>query len=159
MHSGILCNDDFGGGFIMRLKGYFTLEASYIFTAVTLLVVGLIRLDFYLHDSLINDTAKILGALRYFQVTSAHYDMEKEAIDRRACAKVPVMGYDTDFNQPVMVKVKKSVSEYFYEKSIGLDCKMSSTDFRDVIFLRDNAEVVRSGGKLVQVVGGLFYEN
>lgn len=143
----------------MRLKGYFTLEASYIFTAVTLLVVGLIRLDFYLHDGLINDTAKILGGLRYFQVTSSHYDMEKETIDRKECANAPVLGYDTDFNQPVMIKVKKSISEYFYEKTIGLDCKMSSSDLRDVILPRDNAEVVRSGGKMVQVIGGLFYEN
>jgi hypothetical protein len=111
MHSGILCNDDFGGGFIMRLKGYFTLVASYIFTAVTLLAVGLIRLDFYLHDSLINDTAKILGGLRYFQVTSAHYDMEKESIDRKECANVPVIGNDMDFNRPVMVKIMVRMKE------------------------------------------------
>ncbi len=143
----------------MRLKGYFTLEASYIFTAVTLLVLGLIRLDFYLHDSLINDTAKILGGLRYFQVSSAHYNMEEECIDREAVANTPVIGEDIKFNKPVMVKVKTSVSEYFFEKTIGLECKMSSTDLKDVILPRDNAEVVRSGGKLVQVIGGLFNEN
>ena len=151
--------DGFYGGFDMRLKGYFTLEASYIFTAVTLLVLGLIRIDFYLHDSIINDTAKILGGLRYFQVTSAHYDMEKESIDRKECANVPVIGNDMDFNRPVMVKIKNSVSSYFYEKTIGWECKMSSTDLQEVILPRDNAEVVRSGGKLVQVIGGMFDEN
>lgn len=143
----------------MRLKGYFTLEASYIFSAVTLLVLGLIRLDFYLHDSLINDTAKVLGGLRYFQVASTHYDMEEECIDRYALATSPVIGVDAEFNKAAMVKIKDSVSEYFYEKTIGLECKMSSTDLRDVILLRDNAEVVRSGGKMAQVIGGLFYEN
>ena len=159
MYFGDICHDDFGGGFVMRLKGYFTLEASYIFTAITLLVLGLVRLDFYLHDSLINDTAKILGGLRYFQVTMAHYDMEKECIDREGIANTPVIGEDIEFNRPVMTKVKNSVNEYFSEKTVGLDCELSGTDLENVILNRDNAEVVRSGGKLVQVIGGLFNES
>lgn len=156
MYSGDIYYDDFDGGIIMRLKGYFTLEASYIFIAATLLVAGLIRLDFYLHDSLINDTVKILGGLRYFQVSSVHYDMENECIDREAIANTPVIRNDTEFNRRAMVTINNNVSEYYLEKRIGMDCALTDTDLQDVILSRDNAEVVRSGGKLVQVIGGLF---
>ena len=143
----------------MRLKGYFTLEATYIFTAVTLLVVGLIRLDFYLHDSLVNDVAKILGGIRYYQVSSTYYDMEKECIDREKTANTPVIGIDYDFNYEVMTQINNNVSIYYNEKIIGTDVELTDTRLDEVILPHNNAEVVRSAGRAVQVVGGIFDES
>lgn len=60
----------------MRLKGYMSIEATYIFTITAWIVVSLIRFDFYLHDNLLSDACKVLGGIRYYQAERFYYKGE-----------------------------------------------------------------------------------
>lgn len=143
----------------MKLKGYFTIEASYVFTILTLIVIGLIRLNFYMHDNLINDVCKVLGGLRYYQTVNFYYDSESETIDTKAIANSPIFGEDSNFASNSKAKINENVSEYFQEKRIGFDVELTDTNIDEVITDSDNANLVRSGGKLIQVIGGNGDEN
>ena len=111
-------------------------------------------MDFYLHDSLINDVCKVLGGIRYRQAAVFYYDVGKDEIDTDKIANSPVMGEDKSFARTANELIDKNIIEYFTEKTIAGDNECTDTKTEDVIKATDNAQLVRSGGRLVQIIGG-----
>lgn len=137
----------------MKLKGYMSIEATYIFTIVTLIVVSLIRFDFYLHDNLLNDTCKVLGGIRYYQAERFYYN--GESIREKSIANSPVLGEDYDFVENAYADIEKNVKVYYEEKNLGLDGGLSNTALDKIVTIGDNANLVRSGGQVVKLIGGI----
>lgn len=141
----------------MRVKGYMTIEAAYIFTITTWIVVSLIRVDFYIHDNLLNDTCKILGGIRYYQAEYFYY--KGESIREKSIANSPVIGDDNDFVKSAGKDIDENVKTYYEEKNLGMDGGLSSTPLDEVITIGDNANLVRSGGQVVKLIGGIVDAN
>ena len=137
----------------MRLKGYMSIEAIYIFTIATWIVVSLIRFDFYLHDNLLNDTCKILGGIRYYQAERFYY--KGESIREKAIANSPVLGEDYDFGDDACTDIENDVKVYYEEKNLGFDGALSDTALDKIVTIGDNANLVRSGGQVVKLIGGI----
>ena len=51
-------------------------------------------------------------------------------------------------------KIIANVKAYYDEKSLGIEGGLSDSDIGDIININDNGALVRSGGRLVQVIGG-----
>lgn len=137
----------------MRLKGYFTIEAAFIFAFVTLLVVGIVKLDFLIHDNLLSDVTKILGGIRYYQAAEFHYNPEKYKINITSLINAPVLLEDNDFNDEAKVVINQNIKTFYEERKIGIDSTMSDTEIDSIITANNNAEVIRAGGKLIQIIG------
>ncbi len=137
----------------MRLKGYFTVEAAYIFPFITLLVAGFIFLDFRLHDDIVSDTAMLLGGLRYRSVEAHYYNEVNESVDYMALIEAPVVG-NSSYTAGKKDVIDQNVKTYFEHKRLGAASELSDTDYTAVISNRNNAEHVRAGGKVVSLIGG-----
>ncbi len=138
---------------LKRLKGSFTLEAAVIFPLITVIIVGVIILDFTLHDRLLNDAGKILGAVRYHEAESFYYDAVFERISLQKIAGSPVLGEDKAFAGKQRLAISRKSEDYYLQNKIGAELQFTATDIRDVLDINDNAGVVRSGGRLVQIMG------
>lgn len=138
----------------MRLKGSFTVEGAYIFPCFVLIIAAIIMLDIQLHDGLLSDVSKILGAVRYYESEKFYYDIDEKRISLSQVVASPLIFENGDFAEQNKKKIEKSVDEYFLDKKLGWKSKISGTDIEDVLDLNDNANIVRSGGKIIQLIGG-----
>ena len=129
-----------------------TVEASYIFSFFTILVVSLIRLDFYFHNNMLSDTSLVIAGLQYTQ--AQYYYAKNGALDKESIANSPIFGENRDFAATEKGRLQREVEVYYGEKKLGKEGVLSDTDFADVIAINDNANLVRSGGRLIQVIGG-----
>ena len=136
----------------MKLKGYMTVEATYIFSFITILVVGLIRLNFYMHNNMLSDACLILGGMRYSQ--AEHYYCVDGKIDTKAIANSSVFTEKSKAAGDEKLRIIRNVEAYYSEKYLGIDGELSNTDISEIIDINDNAALVRSGGRLIQVIGG-----
>lgn len=137
----------------MRMKGYLTIEATYIFVITTWIVVSLIRFDFSIHDNLLNDACKVLGGIRYYQASNFYY--KGNSIRETDIANSPVIGDDRDFVVNACSGIESDVEKYYEEKRLGWDENLSTTPISKVITVGDNANLVRSGGEIVKLIGGI----
>lgn len=137
----------------MRVRGYMSIEASYVFAITTLIVVCLIRFSFYVHDNLLNDTCKILGGIRYYQADKFYF--KGESIREKNIANSPVLGTDYEFIQSACSDIEDDVKSYYEEKNLGFDGELSNTSLAKIITIGDNANLVRSGGQVVKLIGGI----
>lgn len=138
----------------MRLKGSFTVEGAFIFSWFFLIIAGIIMLDIYLHDGVLSDVSKILGAVRYYETENFYYDIDDRKIDLNQVVASPLIFEDDEFTEKNKDLIEKCVNEYFSYKRLGKQSELSQTDIRDVLELNDNAHIVRSGGKIIQLIGG-----
>lgn len=138
----------------MRLNGSFTVESAVIFPIFTIIVIMFIRFDFRLHDALINDVGKIMGGLRYLESESFYYDIETENLNATRIAESPVLGKDSDNSGLQRAAISVRVQLYFNSNRLGNEVGLSTTGFDEVIDCGSNAARVRSGGRVVQVIGG-----
>lgn len=138
----------------MRLKGSMTIEAAYIFPFLVFLVAAIIALDFKLYDSLLSDTYKILGGMRYRQSEMFYYDINDQGIDYQRIACSPVLSEDKTFISNQKLLINKSVTELYIEGRLSSQNDLSSTAIDDVITAEDNANIVRAGGKVMEIIGG-----
>ena len=136
----------------MRMKGYLTIEATYIFAILTWIVISLIRFDFNMHDNLLNDTCKILGGIRYYQAKNFYF--KGSSVRETDIANSPVVGEDNDFVKGAEADIESDVEMYYEEKQLGWDENLSITSISKVITVGDNANLVRSGGEVVKLIGG-----
>lgn len=138
----------------MRLKGEFTLEAAVIFPLITAIIVGIIILDFTLHDRLLGDVSKILGGIRYYESETFYYDAGFQQIRPQQIACSPVFGEDKEFAQKQKQVISNITADYYLKNKIGFEPQFTKTDIGKVFDMNDNAALVRAGGKVVQVIGG-----
>lgn len=157
MYPDCLRCDDNNGGVELRLKGYVTIEASYIFTIVTLIVLGLIRVTFYIHDGMLSDCCTILGGIRYYQAKEFYYT--GESIREKEIANAPIIGDSYEFIADVESKIVKNMESYYDEKKLSSEGALSTTDFKDVITVKGNADLVQAGGEAVKLIGGVMNGN
>ena len=75
----------------MKLKAMFTVEASYVFAFITVLIVSIISLDFLLHDRVVNDSCKIQAGIRIYEADSFYYDDFNKKIDISRIIASPVL--------------------------------------------------------------------
>ncbi len=143
----------------MKLRGYMTVEAAFIFTALILIVAGLIKLNFHLHNGLLSDSCKIIGGIKYYQAERFYYDVEKSCIDTTAICNSPVLGESKDFAEAAEKALNESVSKYYAEKSLSVENELSDAEIDEIIDLPDNANLIRAGGRAVQVIGGVLNED
>ncbi len=137
----------------MKLNGYFTVEASYIIPFITFLVVSIINLDMYLHDSVLSDACMVNGGIRMQQVDLFYYNNQSGHVNVSEIANSPVVTENEEFYDAQKVKVINNVNSYWDEKRIGGNSSLSDTDVSEVITRNDNANIVRAGGKLMNIIG------
>ena len=140
------------GGVFMKLKGYMTVEASYIFSFFAILVVTIIRLNFLLHNNMLSDVCLVLGGMRYSQ-TEYFYCVDGK-INKEAVANSAVFSEKSALAESEKNIIVANVNAYYDEKSLGAEGGLSASDIEDIININDNGALVRSGGRLVQVIGG-----
>lgn len=66
-----------------------------------------------------------------------------------------MLGEDYDFIDDACADIEKNVSAYYEEKNLGLDGELSKTALDKVVTIGDNANLVRSGGQVVKLIGGI----
>ena len=136
----------------MKLKGYMTVEASYIFSFFAVLVVAIIRLNFLLHNNMLSDVCLVLGGLRYSQ--AEYFYSEEGKINTEAVANSSIFSEKSSLADGEKIRIISNVRAYYDEKRLGVEGELSDTDITKIIEINDNASLVRSGGKLIQVIGG-----
>lgn len=137
----------------MKLKGGFTLESVVIFPMITAIIVGIIILDFTLHDKLLSDVSKILGGIRYHEAESFYYDAGFERISLQKIACSPVLGEDKEFSEKQKQVISNLSLNYYLGGKIGYEPQFTKTDISAVLDINDNASVVRAGGRIIQLTG------
>lgn len=137
----------------MKLKGGFTLEAAVVFPVITAIIAGIIILDFTLHDKLLSDVSKILGGIRYHEAESFYYDAGFERISLQKIACSPIFGEDEEFADKQKRVINNLCVDFYLGNKIGYEPQFTKTDIGAVLDINDNAAIVRSGGKLIQVIG------
>ena len=148
-----ICGYDVGRGDCVRLKGYFTVEATYIFAFIAFLVIAFIRLDYKLHDRVVNDSSKIQTGVRRYQAKEFYFDIKKGSIDYLGIIASPVIGEDENFINKMYKVIEEKQREYYYGQRLGAeDINLENTT--DIINLKKNADVIRAGGRIVEVIGG-----
>ena len=141
----------------MRLKGYMTVEASYIFSFFTILVVAIIRLNFLLHNNMLSDVCLVLGGIRYSQ--AEYFYCEDGKINKEAVANSAIFSEKSALAESEKSKILNNVKAYYEEKNLGVEGELSDSDIEDIIDINDNGALVRSGGRLIQVIGGNIDED
>lgn len=137
----------------MRMKGYLSIEATYIFAITSWIVVSLIQCNFNIHDNMLNDACKVLGGIRYYQARNYYY--KGESIRETAIANSPVLGENMEFVDSAVSEIEEDMKTYYSEKKLGWEEELSSTKISKVITVGDNANLVRSGGEVIKVIGGI----
>lgn len=138
----------------MRFKAGMTIEASYIFPFTAMLVAAFIMLDFKLYDGVLNDSVKILGGLRYHAAETYYYDSTADGINYIQRISAPVLSRNTTFTSAQKMQIGKSIYTAYENGCLNVNDKLTDTDIGEVIKSVDNAGVVRSGGRIVQIIGG-----
>ena len=144
--------DGWSGGVSMKLKGYMSVEASYIFSFFAVLVVAIISLNFLLHNNMLSDACLVLGGIRYSQ--AKYFYCEDGKINEEAMANSAVFSEKSSLAESEKNKIINNVKAYYDEKSLGVEGGLSDSDIENVIDINDNGALVRSGGRLIQVIGG-----
>ena len=138
----------------MRLRANMTIEASFIFSFIGMLVAAFIMLDFKLYDGILNDSVKILGGLRYHAAETYYYDCATDKIDYAQRASSPVLSGNKTFMAAQKIKISKILNTAYGNGRLNNNDSMSGSDFTSVIKSVDNAGLVRAGGRVVQIIGG-----
>lgn len=138
----------------MRLRAYFTVEASYIFAFIAFLVVAFIRLDYKLHDRVVNDSCMIQAGVMRYQAKAFYYDVNRHSLDYLQIIASPIIGDNEDFTQNMYKVIEKKQGEYYKELKLGTgDINLSNTS--EMIAVKKNADVVRAGGRIVEIIGDI----
>lgn len=143
----------------MKLRGYMTVEAAFIFAALIFVVAGLIKLNFYLHNGLLSDACKIIGGIKYYQAEKFYYDVETGIINTEKICNSPVFGESKSFEESAKEQLDDSINEYYAEKSLSVENELSDADIDEIVKISDNANFIRAGGRAVQVIGGVLDED
>lgn len=143
----------------MKLRGYMTVEAAYVFAALVFVVAGLIKLNFYLHNSLLSDVCKIVGGIKYYQAEAFYYDVDTERINTNEICNSPIFGESKSFAKTAKDELDKSVSKYYLEKSLSIENELSDAEIDKIMDIQDNANLIRASGRAVQIIGGVLDED
>lgn len=127
-----------------RIKGNITIEASVVFTFITCLVVLFIRLNFELHDRVVNDSSKFQAGIRNRQAEAYYYDCYKNIIDYSLIIQSPVIGENTK-----KYDGNAAVRKYYDEYHFSSDKKIDTSNINEVIKHIDNADMIRKTGRAV----------
>ena len=140
----------------MKLKAMFTVEASYVFAFITVLIVSIISLDFLLHDRVVNDSCKIQAGIRIYEADSFYYDDFNKKIDISRIIASPVLKEEKySDEQNIFSKVNNYYSEYY----LGSDLIFSMENVTSVITVNKNASLIRKCGRVVEFIGDILDEN
>lgn len=140
----------------MRLKAIFTIEAAYVYSFIALLVVGIIYLNFDLHDRVLIDSSKIQAGVRIYEANSFYYDNEKKQINTReiVCSKIfEKKGFSEKTN------IRNSVTKYYKEYGLLAKKDMDINGIGKTISVSKNADFVRKGGRVIELIGEVLDEN
>ena len=138
----------------MRLKGEFTVEAAFVFSIFFIIIAAFINLDFTIHDAVVSDTAKITMGIDYRESEIYCRDTESNRISVKAVISKPVIGSNKKFADAQKEIINSMAQEYFDKHRIAVFSELSGTDIEDVMTAEDNAQIVRAGGKVVEIIGG-----
>lgn len=140
----------------MRLRAMFTIEASYIFVFITLLILSIISLDFLLHDRVVNDSCKIQGGIRIYEADSFYYDNKNKNIDINRIICSPVLKEEKYSEE---LSIYDNLKEYYTEYNLGSDLNFNTDNLTSVITVKKNAALLRKSGRVVKLIGDILDEN
>ena len=140
----------------MRLKAMFTIEASYIFVFITLLILSIISLDFLLHDRFVNDSCKIQGGIRINEADSFYNDNKNKNIDINRIICSPVLKEEKYSEE---LSIYDNLKEYYTEYNLGSDLNFNTDNLTSVITVKKNAALLRKSGRVVKLIGDILDEN
>ena len=138
----------------MNLKGEFTVEAAFIFSIFLLITAAFINLDLMIHDAVVSDTAKVIGGIEYRESEIYFRNTDNGKIDVSAIVRKPLAGNNKTFAAQQKIQTEQKAEGYFENHRLTAQSKFSVTDIGSVITAGDNAQLVRAGGKAVQIIGG-----
>ena len=140
----------------MKLKAMFTVEASYVFAFITVLIVSIISLDFLLHDRVVNDSCKIQAGIRIYEADSFYYDDFNKKIDISRIIASPVLKEEKYSDEQ---NILSKVNNYYSEYNLGSDLVFSMENVTSVITVNKNASLIRKSGRVVEFIGDILDEN
>lgn len=139
----------------MRLKAYFTVEASYIVSFLIFIIGFMLTTTFILHDNVVNDAAKIRQGIRAKEADLFYYDTVNKKIDKKAIVASPVVGKD-DFYSNQKDNISDNTDVYYRTTRLWRKTNLSGTQPEDVIAHNKNADVLRMGKDLSEIFGGVY---
>lgn len=139
----------------MRLKAYFTVEATYIVSFLIFIIGFMLTTTFILHDNVVNDAAKIRQGIRAKEADLFYYDTVNKKIDKKAIVASPVVGKD-DFYSNQKDNISDNTDVYYRTTRLWRKTKLSGTQSEDVIAHNKNADVLRMGKDLSEILGGVY---
>lgn len=142
----------------MRRSGYFTLEASFIFSFFIFLILGIINLDFYLHDSLLSDSLLFTSGLSYRQ-HKFFCSQKEDTVDVKAILACPVLLKDRKDLKKLEKELSENASKTFANRKIGQKTEYTSTSCTDIFTDKSNPEIIRAGSRSVKLLGGIANGN
>lgn len=155
MYPGDFYFDDYIGGFRMRVKAMFTIEAAVVFSLLTMIIIVFMNLGFSLHDRVLNDSVKIQGGLRYQEADFYHYDSDKKRINYGDIIGSPVFKKD-NFSEVMDTKIMNNMKAYFSENVLGEISEINFENRNQIIKNNKNANILRYGSKASQLIGELI---
>lgn len=139
----------------MRLKGIFTVEASVIFAFIVLMIGAIIKLDYRLHDGVVNDSCKIQGGIRLYEANSYYYNAATDEIEISRIINSPVIKSEYYGEE---LSINKKVKNYYDEYKISAS-NYADSILDDVITVKKNSDIVRKSGRAIKVIGEILDES
>lgn len=140
----------------MKLKAMFTVEASYVFAFITVLIVSIISLDFLLHDRVVSDSCKIQTGIRIYEADSFYYDDINKKIDISRIIASPVLKEEKYSDEQ---NILSKMNNYYSEYNLGSDLVFNMENVTSVITVNKNASLIRKCGRVVEFIGDILDEN
>lgn len=142
----------------MKVKGVFTIEAAYIFSILTVIILLIIRLDFNLHDKVVNDSCKIQSGIRLYETDNFYFNPETDRIDYVRIINAPILKEDGYYREKKTVILDRCKS-YYGEYALSEDNAINTDNTGQIVYMKNNAALIRKSGRLVQFVGDLVNES
>ena len=130
-----------------------TVEGSFIFPWIMLLVIAFLKLDFTLHDRALATACTTLAGLRYEQYRDFSYDSTQTSIDTEKLIRTPVLSTEAEALAKEEQAIREREEQYFDGHKLSGGSSCDATAVEDVLKVNKNAQIIRAGTKLVQIIG------
>ncbi len=133
-------------------EGTFTVEGSFIFTWIVILVAAFLRLDFSLHDWAVTECCIALGGFRMEQMANYSYSSTTEGFDVNEVMATPLIG-DKKVEASYAERIHNLAQAYYDAHKIGNGAEPLPNFAEEMHTPKKNAQLLRAGTKIIQLIG------
>ena len=80
--------------------------------------------------------------------------MGRCGIDYIEIIESPLVGEDEDFLNKMYSLIEKKQRDYYYEQRLGTE-SINLLNTADMINIKKNADVIRAGGRIIEIIGDI----